>query len=280
MIMITPTTSRPLPELSPAETRALEQRFTVVLERLQTALKRSGRSLRGLPATDAKPVAGVDPGLGLVAVSKFHKPEKLAALARLWQKTVPGLPVIFSENYIQEALGKQDALAGSEGLGGLHWHFSGHLQSNKARQALGRFELLHTLDSLSLARNLQKLMENRGEALGLQGPQPVLAQVNIGDEGQKSGVAISETAAFIRSLQAFSAIRVQGLMCLPPITEQAEDSRPYFIRLRQMRDSLERELGLPLPELSMGMSHDFEVAVEEGATLVRIGTDIFGERGK
>lgn len=267
--------TQPLPELSPAETEALRQRFNKVLERLQTALKDSGRSLRGFPAP-----AGADPGVGLVAVSKFHRPEKLAALARLWQETVPGLPVIFGENYIQEALAKQDALAGRPGLGKVRWHFSGHLQSNKARQALGRFELLHTLDSLSLAQNLQKLVENRGDALGLQGPQPVLVQVNIGDEGQKSGVARSETAAFIKSLQAFSGIRVQGLMCLPPITDEAEDSRPYFVRLRQMRDNLEQELGLGLPELSMGMSHDFEVAVAEGATLVRIGTDIFGERGK
>ena len=272
--MSTSETTQPLPEFSPAETEALQNRFNKVLERLQTALDRSGRSLRGSSAS------ATDPGVGLVAVSKFHRAEKLAALARLWQETVPGLPVIFAENYIQEALAKQDALAGAQGLDKVHWHFSGHLQSNKARQALGRFELLHTLDSFSLAQNLQKLVENRGDALGLQGPQPVLVQVNIGDEGQKSGVAMSETAAFIKSLQAFSAIRVQGLMCLPPITDEAEDSRPYFVRLRQMRDNLERELGLGLPELSMGMSHDFEVAVEEGATLVRIGTDIFGERRK
>lgn len=268
-----PDTAQALPELSPAESAALERRFHIVLERLQTALRRSARPLRGDDAQSS-------PGVALVAVSKYHRPEKLAALARLWQKAVPGLPVLFSENYIQEALAKQDALAGQSGLPGLHWHFSGHLQSNKARQALGRFELLHTLDSLSLAQNLQKLTETRGEALGLQAPQPVLVQVNIGGEGQKSGVAIAETASFIKNLQSFPAISVRGLMCLPPITERAEDSRPYFVRLRQMRDNLEQELGLTLPELSMGMSHDFEVAVEEGATLVRIGTDIFGEREK
>jgi pyridoxal phosphate enzyme (YggS family) len=221
----------------------------------------------------------------LVVVSKGQEPEKLAAVARIWKVLAPELPVIFAENYMQEGLDKQAALAGllpGKQFADVHWHFSGHLQSNKARLLPGRFELLHTLDSLSLARNLHKILQaTSGGALAAGfTAQKTLVQINIGAEKQKSGVMPGEAEGFIRELAVFPEISVLGLMCLPPLSSRAEDSRPFFSALRQLRDSLEQKLGLALPLLSMGMSRDFEIAVEEGAGLIRVGTDIFGERRK
>ncbi|MDR2825462.1 MAG: YggS family pyridoxal phosphate-dependent enzyme [Deltaproteobacteria bacterium] len=255
--------------LSPKEETELRQRFASVLARKQKAESGAAKDRISL----------------LVAISKWHEAAKLAVIARVWRELAPDLPIIFAENYMQEALNKQaelNRLLQNEAELSIHWHFTGHLQSNKGRQLPGNFELLHTLDSLSLAQNLHQNLQKtlRGSERELPAPQKTLVQINIGEEQQKSGVLPDGAAAFVKSLLTYPAVAVQGLMCLPPLTEKAEDSRPYFIRLRQLRDSLEQELGLALPHLSMGMSQDFEVAIEEGATLIRVGTDIFGERHK
>ncbi|MDL2313425.1 YggS family pyridoxal phosphate-dependent enzyme [Desulfovibrio sp. OttesenSCG-928-C14] len=262
----------------------LHQRLVKVLERLDQAARSCGR----------------DPGeITLVAVSKLHGPERVADLARFWAGLIAGGrvagPVIFAENYLQEALEKREAVAallaaqGPDPAGAAQgpqvaaiqapeWHFTGHLQSRKAKGFAGAFALLHTLDSLSLARNLQKEFEKNLASGSPARPQPVLLQVNIGREEQKSGLNPEELVSFISELKEFTGLEIKGLMCLPPYFAEGEKSRPYFRELRQLRDRARRESGLDLPELSMGMSHDFEVAIEEGATLVRVGTDIFGER--
>ncbi len=250
-----------------AEEDALRQRFDAVRARLEGAVAASGRS-----AGDVR----------LVAVSKWHSLPSIVCVARHWNSL--GEKAVFSENYAQEALAKQEALAGMPEAARLklEWHFTGHLQSKKAKQVVGGFSLIHTLDTLSLAQNLQKILEKQA-ALAENHPelaakQPVLIQINLGREASKSGLDIKEIEDFFKQLQQFNLLDIQGLMCLPPYSENAEESRPYFAALRQIRDDLQAGLGIKLPHLSMGMSHDFEVAVQEGATLVRVGTDIFGPR--
>lgn len=249
--------------LAQADEDMLKRNLDGVLGRLARAVERAGRK---------------NGDVQLVAISKWHGLERILAVARYW-RSLGGRPV-FGENYVQEVIAKQDGAAGL-GESGLIWHFTGHLQSNKAKQAAGRFELVHALDSLSLARNLQKALQQE-ETKGTGGSasliQPVLVQVNIGMEASKSGIAPDEMEKIITELQEFKLIDVQGLMILPPFSDNPEDTRPYFASLRQMRDRLEERLGIKLPHLSMGMSHDFEAAIEEGATLVRVGTDIFGQR--
>ncbi|MDR1242442.1 MAG: YggS family pyridoxal phosphate-dependent enzyme [Deltaproteobacteria bacterium] len=257
-----------MPGLTAEEEQDLRGRMASVLARMQSASRKAAEA--GLA------LAGNEKAV-LVAISKRQPVEKLAVVAGAWKALAPDQPVIFGENYIQEGISKQEALREllpNDPPAAVRWHFTGHLQSNKAKLLPGRFELLHTLDSLSLAQNLQKNMRTGGATA----VQKALIQVNIGEEAQKSGVAPEDAAAFIKALAAFPAISVHGLMCLPPITGRAEDSRPFFYRLRQLRDSLERNLGLALPHLSMGMSQDFEIALEEGASIIRVGTDLFGER--
>lgn len=249
--------------LDPAGEDQLRRNLDAVFARFQRALERSGRK-----ADEAE----------LVAISKWHGLPSVLAVARHW-RSLGGRPV-FGENYIQEAIAKQDGAAAA-GEGGLGWHFTGHLQSKKAKQAVGRFELIHTVDSMTLVHNLQKTLQKEENIVKnplLFSPQPVLVQVNLGLEESKSGMAPEELKRFLIELQGVGEVDVQGLMILPPFSENPEDTRPYFIRLRQMRDRLETELGIKLPHLSMGMSHDFEAAIEEGATLARVGTDIFGQR--
>lgn len=253
--------------ITPVQEDQLKRNLDAVLDRFRRAVERGCRK----PAEPR-----------LVAVSKRHSLPAILAVARHW-RSMGGSPV-FGENYMREVVAKQEGAAAS-GESGLAWHFIGHLQSNKAGQAAGRFELIHTLDSLSLARNLQKTMR-KGEntvknpllPLRPAKAEAILVQVNVGFEESKSGVAPDDLKNFLTELQGFGELNIQGLMILPPFSENPEDTRPYFIRLRQMRDRLENELGMKLPHLSMGMSHDFEAAIEEGATLVRVGTDIFGQR--
>ena len=209
----------------------------------------------------------------LVAVSKTHPAEAVAAAHALGQ-------VEFAENYVQEALAKQDALAGLP----LRWHFIGHLQSNKAKFMVGRFGLIHTVDSMKLAQNLHKCLEQAlaqdkftPEAAAPE-RQDILIQVNIGEEEQKGGVPATGLAELATGILKLERLRLLGLMCIPPLSLSDRETRPYFAQLRELRVGLEREIGLELPPLSMGMSHDFVEAVAEGATLVRVGTDIFGRR--
>lgn len=196
----------------------------------------------------------------LIAVSKFHPLEAIRILARVGQ-------IDFGENYLQEA---EEKIAAD--LQNIRWHFIGHLQSNKANAAAGKFALIHGIDSVKLARKLHL----RCESLGVC--QPVLVQVNVAKEERKNGIFEEDLPYFLEQLQEFSALRVDGLMLMPPIQPEAEKSRPYFARLRELKEENERRFGVSFPQLSMGMTSDFAVAIAEGATLVRIGTKIFGSR--
>ncbi|MEG2004630.1 MAG: YggS family pyridoxal phosphate-dependent enzyme [Bilophila sp.] len=232
--------------MNPSECAALGERLEAVRERLVRAAHNAGRA-----PEDTR----------LIAVSKLHPAEAIAAAATFGQR-------VFGENYVQEALAKQDELAGKD----VEWHFIGHVQTNKAKDVSGRFTLIHTVDSLKFAETLARRLP---ETVARQG---VLLQVNIGDEPQKAGVAIADLPALAEAVFALPQLEVRGLMCLPPVFDAGEGARPYFARLRELRDALEARLGVALPELSMGMSGDCSQAVEEGATLVRVGTDIFGPR--
>jgi pyridoxal phosphate enzyme (YggS family) len=204
--------------------------------------------------------AGRNPAMvKLVAVSKT------VAAGRIKEAWDAGQQ-IFGENYLQEAKAKIAALGP-----GPAWHFIGHLQSNKAKAAVELFGLIHGVDSLKLARAVEKA------AAQMDKVQEILIQVNQAGEASKSGVNPEAAADLLREIAALPRLKVKGLMTMPPFLDP-EAVRPYFRALREFRDRLE-QLGLgPLPELSMGMSGDYEVAVEEGATLVRVGTAIFGRR--
>jgi pyridoxal phosphate enzyme (YggS family) len=206
--------------------------------------------------------AGREPdSVRLLAVSKLHPAQDVLTLFEAGQP-------MFGENYVQEALGKMAVLPGE-----ISWHFIGHLQTNKVKNVVGRFALVHGVDSLKLARSLQ----GQAEALGVA--QDVLVQVNLAGEEQKSGIAEKDLPELAEFLAGCTALRWQGLMLMPPFFDDPERARPYFARLRELAETLRAGVGLPLPELSMGMTGDFGAAIEEGATLVRIGTRIFGERG-
>lgn len=199
----------------------------------------------------------------LVGVSKKMPVEKLC------QAIDAGLTDL-GENYIQEAVDKIDAI----GRPAVCWHFIGHLQSNKAKYAVGLFDLIHTLDSVKLARELNKHAAGRGIV------QKVLIQVNIGREATKSGVSTDDVAALAVAVSAMGNLSLRGLMTLPPMFNAPEQARPYFADLRKLARKIAAD-GIPnvrMDELSMGMTGDFEVAIEEGATLVRVGTALFGER--
>lgn len=199
--------------------------------------------------------------VALVAVSKRHPAQSVRTLAQTGQMD-------FGENYVQEALSKQQELKDLA----LRWHFIGHLQSNKAKLLPGAFALFHGLDSLKLARALDSACRAMGETLS------VLVQVNVAQEEQKSGIDEGGLPELVRETAAMPGLNLQGLMVMPPWNPDPEASRPHFARLFALRERLRDDLGLALPHLSMGMSHDLEVAVSEGATLVRAGTCVFGPR--
>jgi pyridoxal phosphate enzyme (YggS family) len=241
------------------EAEALRERFETVVSRLERAAKASGRDMADIR---------------LIAISKTHPAPILAEIFSFWRQGFPA----FGENYVQEAVEKQREVASlivnaASGRPWPEWHFTGHMQSRKAKEVVGRFALIHTLDSEKLADQIRKTV--LAEKLP---PQPVLIQVNIGEEAQKSGIPAAAAEKFITAVRGIPQIRIDGLMCLPPFWGEAEASRPYFSRMRELRDVLRSATGLALPHLSMGMSHDCEIAVSEGATMVRIGTDIFGPR--
>jgi len=170
------------------------------------------------------------------------------------------------ENRVQEAIQKQDELAS---LTGVRWHLIGHLQRNKARVVAGRFDLVHSLDSLELARELDRRS---------QGPQRVLLQVNVAREAQKSGCAPEDAPMLARQITALEHLRLEGLMTLAPLTDDVDVQRRTFRGLRDLRDRIKEEDGVWLPTLSMGMSDDYASAVLEGATVIRLGTALFGPR--
>jgi pyridoxal phosphate enzyme (YggS family) len=200
----------------------------------------------------------------VVVVSKTHP------VAVLREALAAGV-TDFGENRVQEAESKVPVL----GNQAVRWHLIGHLQGNKARRAVKLFDVVHTLDSISLAHRLDRSCaeEDRAEL-------PVLIQVDLAGESTKSGVPASGLTELVRIVNQCSRLRLQGLMTLPPFFEDSERLRPFFRRLRELRDELQvtGSFGEQRGELSMGMTHDFEVAIEEGATIVRVGTAIFGER--
>ena len=197
-----------------------------------------------------------------MAVSKTRDPDTIGAVAALGVDT-------FGENKVQEARAKIPLCSSR-----LHWHLIGHLQSNKAREAVRLFEMIHSVDSLRLLEMLDRAASEEGRAL------PVCLEVNVSGERSKFGMPPGAVLDTLRSANALFKVKVVGLMTIPPVAEDPEDARPYFSALRDLRDRVQGQAGVALPELSMGMSHDFEVAIEEGATWIRVGTLLFGPRPK
>ena len=198
--------------------------------------------------------------VALVAVSKTQPPEAV-------QEAIDAGQLLFGENRVQEARAKIPLLPAR-----VRWHLIGHLQKNKIRQALPLFTLIESIDSLELALDLDRLATEAGVF-----PRALL-EVNVAGEGTKFGFAPDRLRTDLEALLRLERVQIEGLMCIPPPVPRAEDARRYFVALRELRDRLAAESGVPLPQLSMGMSGDFPVAVEEGATLVRVGSAIFGER--
>lgn len=198
----------------------------------------------------------------LIAISKTHDAGKV-------REAVEAGQTLFGESRVQEARPKIPELPSS-----LRWHFVGHLQKNKIRHALPLFEMIHSVDSLELAHDVNRIAEE--EALHPR----VLLEVNVAGEGSKFGFPPNKLREELENLLALPRLSILGLMTIPPVAEDAEASRKFFVQLRQLRDSLQTEFHVDLAQLSMGMTQDFPVAVEEGATLVRVGTAIFGERSR
>jgi pyridoxal phosphate enzyme (YggS family) len=226
----------------------IRENIARVEERLAAACRRSGRRREDVR---------------LVAISKTHPPELIRAAFDAGLRD-------FGENRVQEAKAKRPALSDLDAT----WHLVGHLQTNKARAARDLFHWVHSVDSLRLAEKLAQAVAPGGERL------PVLIEVNLGEEVSKAGVRADEAPELAEQIGRLAALELRGLMVIPPFLPDPEAARPYFRRLRTLaREIAARNLSnVSMQELSMGMSHDFEVAVEEGATIVRVGTAIFGAR--
>ena len=215
--------------------------------------------------SDAAARAGRDANeIKLVAVSKTHPVPVL-------NEAIDAGISVFGENKVQEAEGKISSIGREKA----EWHLIGHLQSNKARRAVQLFDVIHSIDSMDLASRLERICVEE-DRLKL----PVLVQVDLAREETKSGVAEEDLEALVSYLRSCERLRLEGLMILPPYSDNPEGVRPFFKRLREMRDDIaaEKAFAQAPGQLSMGMSQDFEIAVEEGATIVRVGTAIFGER--
>jgi pyridoxal phosphate enzyme (YggS family) len=198
----------------------------------------------------------------LLAVTKSQPPEVVQAAVKL------GL-IFFGENKVQEAKAKMPLCPGN-----LRWHMIGHLQSNKCRDAVELFKMIQSVDSLSLAQEINKRAEQAARTM------PVLIEVNVAGEASKFGYQPEQLLAELKGLNALPRIEIHGLMTVPPWSAEAEKARPHFRRLHEIKAQCGQILDAPLPHLSMGMSGDFEIAIEEGATMVRIGTALFGPRTK
>ncbi len=221
----------------------IAENLNTVQERIRAAAERAGRD----PA-----------GVRLVTVSKTFPADKVQEAARAGA-------VLFGENYVQEAKAKMAELADLY----LEWHFIGRLQTNKAKEVVRGFSLIHSVDRFKLAGELSRKAEETVN---------VLIQVKLAQEETKGGVDEAGTMDLLQEVAALDKIEVRGFMVMPPFFDQPERARPYFARLAVLAEEARQKTGLALPELSMGMSGDFEVAVEEGATLVRVGSAIFGAR--
>jgi pyridoxal phosphate enzyme (YggS family) len=219
-----------------------------IQERIASAASRAGRRAEEIT---------------LIGVSKTHP---ASAIREAYEAGIRH----FGENRVQEWEGKR---AGTEGLAAT-WHLIGHLQSNKTARAARLFHSIDSVDDFAIAERLDRA---RAEA-GITGKLRVLIEVHVAPEETKSGVEINELSALAEGFADLPRLELAGLMCIPPFLEEAERVRPYFRRLRELREDMTSKLGLALPVLSMGMSHDFEAAIEEGATEVRVGTALFGTR--
>lgn len=220
----------------------LSENLAEVRQRIEKAAKRVGRN-----AEEIK----------LIAVSKTHPVEVL-------NEALQASATVFGENKIQEAESKIAEIGREKA----EWHLIGHLQSNKARKAVNLFDLIHTLDSIELAERLERICEEES-----RGELKALIQIDLAGESTKNGISEKELPNLLKTLKDYRHLKCTGLMIIPPYDEDVEKVRPFFRRLHEIRDEF-----TPGGELSMGMSHDFETAIEEGATLVRVGTAIFGER--
>ena len=223
----------------------LADNLNSIRRRIAAGCDRSGR--------DASSVA-------LLAVSKTHPPETVKDAVEAGQ-------LVFGENKVQEAKAKIPLCPGNA-----RWHFIGHLQSNKVRDVVELFEMIESVDSLALAQEINKRAEAAAKTM------PVLLEVNVAGEASKFGYQPERLLAELEGLNQLPRIELHGLMTVPPYVTDPEKARPHFRRLRELKLQCEQILGAPLPHLSMGMSGDFEVAIEEGATIVRVGTALFGER--
>ena len=226
-------------------TAIIEKNLKSLLGRIRSAAGRAGRD----PAS-----------VRLVAVSKTHPAESIRVAFEAGQRA-------FGESRVQEADSKAALLPSS-----IEWHFIGHLQTNKIRRALPHFQLFHGVDNGGLARQMDRIAGEFG------GFPRVLLEVNVSGEGTKFGFAPEALKAGIASLLALPHVQIAGLMTMAPYSDDPEAARPVFASLRKLRDELEQQTGTPLPELSMGMSGDFEAAITEGSTIVRVGSALFGER--
>lgn len=224
----------------------LKRNWEALLERVEKACLRAGRNREEVK---------------ILGASKGQSPEKIRLLASF------GLNLL-GENYVQEAESKREALKDLS----LEWHFIGRLQTNKVKRAIKLFHLIETVDRISLAKELEKRLAAEGRVL------PIFIEVNIGHEPTKGGVLPENLVGFAEEILKLPHLEVRGLMCLPPWSEDPEKVRPYFIRMRELFEEFKPFFGAPFRELSMGTSHDFEVAIEEGATLIRVGTLLFGPR--
>ena len=227
---------------------SIQENSRRVAERIAVAAQRAGRRAEEI---------------SLIAISKTHPASAIREAFKAGLRH-------FGENRVQEWEGKQGELGDLNAT----FHLVGHLQSNKSARAARLFQSVDSVDDWPLAQRLHRSRDEMKAADKLR----VLIEVHIAGEAAKSGVAIEELSALAEKMVALDHLELAGLMCVPPFAENAEETRPYFRKLRESRDALEMRLGRKLPVLSMGMSHDFEVAIEEGATEVRVGTAIFGQR--
>ncbi|HTB83591.1 MAG TPA: YggS family pyridoxal phosphate-dependent enzyme [Candidatus Sulfotelmatobacter sp.] len=223
------------------------ENLQTIQQRIRAACLRAGREEKSVT---------------LLAVSKSHPPDTI-------HEAVDAGQIYFGENKIQEAKAKIPLSPGKA-----RWHFIGHLQSNKVRDAVGLFEMIQGVDSLEIATEISRRADQAAKTM------PILLEVNVAGEASKFGYAPERLLAELERLNALPRIEIHGLMAIPPFVAVPEKARPYFKKLRELRTGCEKILGVPLPHLSMGMSGDFEIAIEEGATLVRVGTALFGERQK
>lgn len=223
----------------------ISENIGIIQDRIAAACERSGRS-----ADDVR----------LIAVTKTVDPERVAEAFEC------GLHVM-GENRVQEAKQKIPLCPG-----GIEWHMIGHLQTNKVKATVRLFTMVHSVDSLKLLECIDREAANAGVSM------PVCLEVNVSGESSKFGMSTDELGAVLKAGTGLMNVDIVGLMTMPPFTEDPEDARPFLRRLREIRDKARDAEGFELPELSMGMSNDFEVAIEEGATMVRVGSDIFGRR--